>query len=107
MSDPQSEPAGDSSHEPGPFENLGRKLDERPEVRAAEQALRQAQIQLEKARKQYHEIRVEAAESLQNVRGHKVGDVVSATLELVRKHPGPGVVAALVCGWVAGRIFRR
>lgn len=101
-----SNESGDN-REPGTFESLGRKLDARPEVQAAEQALHQAQVELEQARRKYHEVRAEAAESLSDVRHRKVGDVVSATLEMVRKHPGPGVVAALAVGWIAGRIFRR
>jgi hypothetical protein len=106
MTEPNSDPAGDRS-KPGAFESLGRNLDERPEVQAAEEALRQAQEQFERARAQYHEIRAQAMDSLSNIRDRKVGDVVHATLELVRKYPGPGVLAALVCGWFAGRIFRR
>jgi len=106
MSEPNGDPDGERPR-PGAFESLGRKLDERPEVQAAEDVLRQAQEQFERARKQYHEIRAHAAESLHHIRDRNLGDVLTATLELVRKYPGPGVLAALACGWFAGRIFRR
>jgi hypothetical protein len=106
MTEPNGDPAGERAR-PGAFESLGRKLDERPEVHAAEEALRQAQEQFDRARKQYHEIRAQAAEGLHHIRDRNVGDLLSSTLELVRKYPGPGVLAALLCGWFAGRIFRR
>jgi len=103
----------DSSHSPtspdgpGPFENLGRKIDERPEVKAAEKALRQAQEQLERARSQYQEVRSQAVENLSEIRDKNAGDVLATALDLVRKYPAPGVLAALACGWFVGRIFRR
>ncbi len=86
MNDPNQElpPAGNHKSA-GTFENLGRKLDERPEVQAAEKALRAAQEQLERARDHYQEMRSQAAESLEEVRHRNVGDLLSATLELVRK----------------------
>jgi hypothetical protein len=107
MNEPNNEPDRERSAGPGPLENLGRKLDERPEVRAAEEALRHAYEQVERARKNYDEIRAKAVEGLHQVRDRSFAELVSATLELVRKHPGPGVLAALACGWFAGRIFRR
>ncbi len=108
MNDPNQEtPPVDDYKAAGTFESLGRKLDERPEVQAAEKALRAAQEQLERARDHYQDIRSQAVESIEQARGHNVGDLLSATLELVRKYPAPGVLAALACGWFAGRIFRR
>ena len=105
MTAPNNEPAGERPA--GPFENLGRKLDERPEVQAAEEALRMAQEQLAAARQHYDEIRSKAVEGLHQVREHNISEILAATLEFVRKYPGPGVLAALACGWFAGRIFRR
>ena len=107
MSKPIKDHSGDDSSIPGPFESLGRKLDDRPEVQAAEEALRQAREQLEYAHQYYSEVRSQAAESLHHLRGRNVKDIVASTLELVSKHPGPGVLAALACGWFVGRIFRR
>ncbi len=98
---------GDDATPPGTFESLGRKIDQRPEVQAAEQALRKAQEQLDRARQQYESVREQANEGIQHVREHSFADLVAETLELVRKHPGPGVLTALACGWFAGRIFRR
>jgi hypothetical protein len=92
---------------PRTFENLGRKLDERPEVQAAEKALRAAQEQLDRARRQYQEARTVAAETLDDARGRNTGDWISVVLEMVRKYPAPGVMVALACGWLAGRLFRR
>ncbi|HVU87443.1 MAG TPA: hypothetical protein VHD36_08975 [Pirellulales bacterium] len=102
----------DSHPEPRPaaagtFENLGRKLDERPEVRAAEKALRAAQEQLERALSQYQDVRHQAAENFAEARRSNSGDWLSAVLEMVRKYPAPGVLLALACGWLCGRIFRR
>ncbi|HEY4310388.1 MAG TPA: hypothetical protein VGN12_13130 [Pirellulales bacterium] len=109
MSDPDHEarhPA-DAAATPGTFESLGRKLDERPEVRAAEEALRQAQAQFEHAKAHYHEMREQAVADVHDARRRNTGDFLSTALELVRKYPGAGVVAALACGWFAGKIFRR
>lgn len=103
MSDPHQEPRPTT----GTFENLGRKLDERPEVRAAEKALRAAQEQLENALAQYQNVRQEAATDFADARRRNSGDWLSAILEMVRKYPAPGVLLALACGWLCGRIFRR
>ncbi len=90
----------------GTFESLGRKLDQRPEVQAAEDALQAAREQLRKAQEQYHHVREKATEGLQHLREKNVGDLLESTLDFVRKHPGAGVLGALVCG-LLGRLFRR
>ncbi|HEY1603677.1 MAG TPA: hypothetical protein VGG64_29010 [Pirellulales bacterium] len=107
MSVPNHDPSEGRSEAGGTFENLGRKLDERPEVQAAQEALRHAQEQLERAKQQYHEIRAQAVEGMSKPEDRKVSDLVATALEMVRKHPGPGVLAAVALGWFAGRIFRR
>lgn len=89
------------------FEELGRKIDQRPEVQAAAEALRAAADQFEQAKRHYYHLRDDAAKEVHKLHGKNVGDVVATVLELVRKHPGPGVVVALAAGWFAGRIFRR
>jgi ElaB/YqjD/DUF883 family membrane-anchored ribosome-binding protein len=99
-----SQPAADKG---GTFENLGRKLDARPELQAAEQALQQAKEQLRKAQEQFHRAHEQASEGLHRLREKNVGDLLEGTLELVRKHPGPGVLGALLCGLFLGRLFRR
>ena len=107
MPDPNYEPAGNRPASAGVFESLGRKLDERPEVRAAEEALRRAQEQFERAQAKYHETRSQAVHGLNEARDRSAADVAAAVLEQVRKHPGPGVLIALACGWFVGRLFRR
>ncbi|MBI2825490.1 MAG: hypothetical protein HYX69_12460 [Planctomycetia bacterium] len=92
---------------PGVFENLGRKLDHRPEVQAAEEALRQARTQFERAQEYCESVRQQATDGLHRLRDRNVGDVVSGTLEWVRKHPGTGVLSAVLCGFFLGKIFKR
>lgn len=99
-----SESAADNG---GTFENLGRKLDDRPEIQAAEKALRQARKRLHKAQKQYHRVRGQASEGFEQLREKKASDLLDATLKFVRKHPGPGVLVAAACGMFLGRLFRR
>jgi len=91
----------------GSFQELGRKLDQRPEVQAAAEALRAAHEHYEQAKAQYYHLRDDAAQEVHSLRGKGTAEVIAMVLEMVRKHPGPGVVAALMCGWFAGRIFRR
>lgn len=104
MSDPNDQPAGT-------FEQLGRKLDERPELKSAAEAVRKAREQLSQAEAIYREVQEQAAEGIKKLRESKVSDVVDTTvettMELVRKHPGPGVVVAALCGFFLGRLFRR
>lgn len=96
-----------SEGESGVFEKLGRKLDARPEVQAAEDAVRQATEQLRNARETYHRLRDQATDELSDLRQKNFGDLVEHTLECVRKHPGPGILAALLAGLFLGRLFRR
>lgn len=100
MSDAKDQPAGT-------FETLGRKLDEKPEVAAAAEAVRKAREQLAQAETAYSEVQNKAAEGIKRLGESKVSDVVDATLEFVRKHPGPGVTLAAMCGFFLGRLFRR
>jgi ElaB/YqjD/DUF883 family membrane-anchored ribosome-binding protein len=104
MSIPNDQPSG-------VFENLGRKLDERPEMKSAEDAVRKAREQLAQAEAVYREVQEQAAEGIKRLRESKVKDVldttVETTLSMVRKHPGPGVVVAALCGFFLGRLFRR
>lgn len=107
MNKPNNKKPDDPAPSHGTFENLGRKLDQRPEVHAAEEALRQARTQFERAQQYYEEVRQQATEGLHRLREQNVGDVLAGTLEWVRKHPGPGVLSAVLCGFFLGRIFRR
>jgi ElaB/YqjD/DUF883 family membrane-anchored ribosome-binding protein len=96
-----------SSAAPGTFENLGKKLDERPEIQAAEEAIRRAKEELEHAQQHYHELRERAGEKIKHIRQQNVGDAIECTLSFVRKHPGPGVLCAALMGFFLGRLFRR
>jgi len=89
------------------FENLGRKLDEMPVVQAAEEALRRATAELHRAQERYEQTRAQAVEQFSDLREKNASELLEATLECVRKHPGPGVLAAAFAGFFLGRLFRR
>lgn len=95
------------AHDAGVFESLGRKIDEVPQVRAAEEAVRQAHEKLAQARDAYEQARVNAADELSNLREKNVGDLVDGATDYVRRHPGQGVLVAALCGFFLGRLFRR
>lgn len=78
-----------------------------PEVEAAEAALRRAEAEWKKAKRQYCRIRGQATEKLKQARETTVSDVVDGTLKLVKKHPAPGVLIAAAIGFFLGRLFRR
>ena len=78
-----------------------------PEVEAAEAAIRRAEAELKKARDFYHQVRQQATDQLKQVREKTVADLIDGTLELVKKHPGPGVLIAALIGFFLGRLFRR
>jgi len=92
---------------PGPFETLGRKIDERPEVQAAEEAVRRAREEFDKAQEAYHRLREEASEGFEHLREKNVGDLIEGAMCFVRKNPGPGVLIAAVLGFFLGRLFSR
>jgi ElaB/YqjD/DUF883 family membrane-anchored ribosome-binding protein len=95
------------ANEAGTFESLGRKIDERPEVQAAEEALRRARDEFERAQEACQRLREEANHGFPHVREKNVSDLVGAVLAFVRKNPGPGVVGAAAVGYILGRLFRR
>lgn len=97
-------PAGGA---PGMFESLGKKLDARPEIQAAEEAVRAAREQLEKAQAYCEHLRAETAEEFQDLRQTNLGDVLEKTLAFVRRNPGVGVSVAAFLGFFLGRLFRR
>jgi len=83
------------------------QAEQSPKVRKAAEAVERAEADLEKAQACYQRVRREAVERLQKVRQKTVGDLVDDTLEVVRKHPGPGVIVAAILGFFLGRLFRR
>lgn len=93
--------------EPGPFESLGKKIDERPEVQAAEEAVRRAREEFEKAQDLYYRLREEASEGFDQFREKNVGDLIQGAMCFVRKNPGPGVLIAAAVGFFLGRLFGR
>jgi ElaB/YqjD/DUF883 family membrane-anchored ribosome-binding protein len=102
-----NENGGKATAAAGTFEGLGKKLDERPEIQAAEEAVVRAKQELEQARRLCRELREQAGDKIKQFREQDVGDVVESTLSLVRKHPGPGVLCAAFLGFFLGRLFRR
>jgi hypothetical protein len=88
------------------FADLGRKLDELPPIQAAEAALRRARAEVKRARAHYHSLRLEAEQGIDHVRAGEVGELTDQVLDAVRKHPGPGVLIAMLVGFVIGRIGR-
>jgi len=81
--------------------------EESPEVKTAAAAVARAKDELKKAQQLYEKTRDEATEKLKKARSATLGDVIDGTLEMVKKHPGPGVIVAIVVGFFLGRLFRR
>jgi molecular chaperone GrpE (heat shock protein) len=79
---------------------------ESPEVRAAARAVEEAKARLREARACYAGVREEARAKLEQVRETRIGDLIDGILAFVRKHPGPGVIVALLAGIFLGRKFR-
>jgi len=76
-------------------------------VQKAAEAVRRAEAELQKAQQLYQKVRQEATDRLKAVRQKSVGDLIDGTLEMVKRHPGPGVMVAAVVGFFLGRLFRR
>jgi ElaB/YqjD/DUF883 family membrane-anchored ribosome-binding protein len=82
-------------------------VDDVPELKAAEDAVRQAREELEKACSAYKNVRQEAAKQVRKLRESTVGDVIDESLKMVRRHPAIGVGLAALIGFFLGRLFRR
>lgn len=82
-------------------------IDETPQVRTAADALRAAQDELRRAEAHYQKARRQAAEKLEEIRDTTVGDVVDGALNVVRRHPGPSLLAAMALGFLFDRWLRR
>ncbi len=78
-----------------------------PKVQKAAKAVRRAEAELEKAQQLYGKVRQEATDRLKAVREKSLGDLIDGTLEVVKKHPGPGLIVATMIGFFLGRLFRR
>jgi ElaB/YqjD/DUF883 family membrane-anchored ribosome-binding protein len=93
---PEAEPQGDKEQDPG--QSAGDD---------AKDAIRRAEEGLESAQKWCKEVRRQATERIKEVRESGLGDIARGTLKLVRKHPGPSVIIAILLGFFLGRLFRR
>jgi ElaB/YqjD/DUF883 family membrane-anchored ribosome-binding protein len=93
--------------QPGMFEALGKKLDDRPEIQAAEEALREAREKFEQAQRYCRQLRQEAALEIDSLRSANLGDLWDKSLTFVRRNPGAGVCVAAFLGYLLGRLFRR
>ncbi len=100
----EKSPAADAV---GAFQSLGKRLDEIPQVQAAEQALQRAKAELSRAQEYYRQVRRQAADELKSLREKNLGDVMEATLGCVRKYPGFGLLTAAAAGFFLGRWLRR
>jgi hypothetical protein len=78
-----------------------------PEIDLAAEAVRRAEAELNKARELYDGLCQQATQRLKAVREKNVGDLMDGTLEMIRRHPGPGVILAGLLGFLLGRLFRR
>jgi hypothetical protein len=100
-------PPQDGGSEPRTSDSPDDGVDQSPEVAAAEQKVRRAEVELERAKEAYYRVRQHATEQLKRVREKRLGDLVDDTLKLVKKHPGPSLVLAALAGFWVGRLFRR
>lgn len=82
------------------------RVDELRAVRAAKEAVRRARERLRRAELECEEVRRRASEARDEPPGGDV-DLVETTLNLVRRHPGAGVLTAALCGFFVGKLFRR
>jgi ElaB/YqjD/DUF883 family membrane-anchored ribosome-binding protein len=73
----------------------------------AAEAVRFAQLELEKAQKIYEDLRRQAVEKIRDVREKKVGDLVDCTLDAVKKHPGPSLIVSVALGFCVGRWLQK
>jgi len=83
------------------------KIDDEPQVQAAEKTVRSAREELRKAEQYYHEVRDKAAQRMDQLRKTTFGDVIDGTIELAKKHPAASLAVATAAGFFLGRLFRR
>jgi ElaB/YqjD/DUF883 family membrane-anchored ribosome-binding protein len=87
--------------------NAAATADSPDEVCSAADALQRAKAEFEKAQAYYEKVRQQAVEHVKAARETTVGDVIDGTLETFRRHPGAGLTAAALVGFLLGRLFRR
>jgi ElaB/YqjD/DUF883 family membrane-anchored ribosome-binding protein len=87
--------------------NTGPSPESTGETCSAAEVLKRAKAELENAQAYYEEVRQQAVDRVKAVREKSVGDLIDGTFESVRRHPGAGLTAAALVGFLLGRIFRR
>ena len=95
-----------SSADP-PDNDTPKPAEQPPKIRKAADAVRRAETELKKAQQLYQQVRRDATDRLKAVREKSLGELIDGTLQTVKKHPGPGVIVAVVVGFFLGRLFRR
>ena len=76
-------------------------------IAAAAEAVRHAREELHEAMEFYQKVRQQAGERWKQVRQTTVGEMADGGLEIVRKYPGAGLLAAVLAGFFLGRWTRR
>lgn len=97
----------DTNPQPGPLEELGRRLDALPEIRTVEEALATARDELDKAQSYFRGLREDSQARLDKLRGQELGDLADVALDQVRKRPGWSLFASFCAGLVLAAWFRR
>jgi ElaB/YqjD/DUF883 family membrane-anchored ribosome-binding protein len=82
-------------------------LDVNAEVQSATEQVAAAREQLRAAEAQLEQAREKAAKPVTWVGDKNAGELIDATLDFVRKHPGVGVLTAASLGFLFARLFRR
>jgi molecular chaperone GrpE (heat shock protein) len=95
----ESPGVGDSSDPAG--------IDDQPEVRAAAECVERAREQLRAAQQSYRDLRRQAEEKMETVRGKTVGELIDSFLQSVRKRPVLSLLISGFLGYFLGRLFRR
>jgi len=93
----QQTPTASSAENPNQAEPV-------PHEVPVEEVLRVAGVDVRKAAEAVcRTFQEEAAERVKRLRETTVGDLIDGTLNLVKKYPGPGVVIAVLIGFMLGR----
>jgi len=83
------------------------KIEERPEVRLAAEAVTKAKQELEAAQQLYQQLRRQATEKLEALRESTFDDVLDGTRKFVKKYPGISVILGTFVGFCLGRLFQK
>lgn len=92
--------------EPGPFELLGRRIDESSQGHAVEDAIGAFQKEVAAARNLLSRMRSESQVVGDDVEA-TTADLFDHTVNYIRHNPCRSVLAALLCGVVFGRLWRK